>query len=652
LAGRDLYDSGPAAGTVWYDEKAAGFLPLAGIEGSEALVLGSFISFVRALCRLRERLSAPLPVNEWCSELEGLLDDFIKSSADDDPGRQYLHQAFAQLDKHLTAAAGNPDSDPDNEFSGSVSCETILAALERELKAVSGDAGFFRGGITFSSILPLRAVPARMICLIGLNDGDFPRSQRPAAYDLITARPRAGDRNVRDEDRYLFLETLLAARKTLVLSYLGRDPKDNHLRPPAVVVSELIDYVEEHFTPAPESDCDSMRDFLTCDHPPQPFSPSYFSVDEGCGDPSDPAAARLFSYDALQAEIATEISRPARAVPDFFGASLMEVACERLSLDTLSKFFNNPAKFFLRERLKVSPEINDLDRFADSEPFKLDGLDTYKFNDELVACFMDDSGSETDIQRQLKELEKRFSASGRLPPLAPGRIIFADKVKGAQAMAEQLKHYCVSRLPLLRKELVVRLSGLQEVTLTITCANLFRGRDGGLRQVLFRPASEVKRKDMVKTALMNLGLEIIAPAAESQTGTELLPHPFETRFHTLKGKDLVLPVRSAAAAGVELERLLETYFAGLKQPLPFLPELSLLWYDTWQKGRGKNGEEAAQIKARDKVREALMNNYNYAAQDETFHFVFADRFTDEAFWLDFETRARQLGPIFMPGAGE
>lgn len=656
LTGSNLYDSGAAAGTVWLDEKDTGFLPLAGIEGSEALILGSFISFVSTLRDARERLSAPLPASKWQSELERLLDDFIQPRSENDSGWQHLRQAIVQLDEHLLAAvesgiAENSDINMDSVSNRSISSETIIVALERELKSIPGDSGFFRGGMTFSSILPLRAVPARMICLIGLNDGDFPRSQRPSAYDLIAARPRAGDRNARDEDRYLFLETLLAARKTLVLSYLGRDPKDNHLRPPAVVVSELIDYIEEHFTLAPESDYDSMRDFLICDHPPQPFSSRYFHNDNPAGDKE---LSALFSYDTLQSEIATGINRPAKNVPCFFEVPLADGVCDRVDLADLISFFNNPAKFFLKERLKVSPGIKDLDHFDDSEPFKLDGLATYQFNDELVASFMDSDWSETDYPSDIKKLEKRFAASGILPPLAPGRVVFGEKIKGAKVLAEKLKPFCVTRVPALQKEVTVQFLGC-DIKISVTLANLFHDQEGILRQILFRPVADVKRKDMVKVAVMNFGLEIMEPLiTELKNGAEKsFAGPLETRFHTLKDKGrLVLPVRSAAAAQVDLEGLLEIYFAGLKQPLSFLPELSLLWYETWLKERGKNGDVAAQISARNRVRDELTKERNYAAQDEAFHFVFAARFVDEDFWIEFETMARKLGPVFMPLAGK
>ncbi len=651
LSGSDLYEGNPSTGSVWSAGAGADFLPLAGIEGAEALVLGAFVRFAVTLRKARERLSGPLPAACWRSELERLLDEFIQARVGEKSGRQRLRQAFAQIDRHFqnavdAAADGNPAAGLNEASASLVGSATILAALERELKAGSVAHGFFSGGITFSSILPLRAVPARMICVLGLNDGDFPRNKRPLAYDLIGAKPRAGDRNVRDEDRYLFLETLLAARKALVLSYLGRDPKDNHLRSPTVLISELLDYIEEHFTMTPESECETMRDFLVYDHPPQPFSCRYFAAP----DTRAAVSAKLFSYDGRQAEIATRINNGNGAAPGFLEKPLAGVNCEHIDFVELLSFFNNPAQYFLKKRLKVSAGIRDIAHFGDSEPFALDGLATYKFNDELVTYFLEDERGQGDFSKEISELEKRYVASGMLPPLTPGRVVFADKVAGARALAAQLKPYCAERLPVLVETVALQLFG-RKVSVAFKFDSLFKGQDGILRQVLFRPAAELKNKDLVKAAMLNLGLELMLPLIKDFPDGAAGLSPVETRFHSLSNKSLlILPVGCASRARSDLETLLELYQIGLRRPLPFLPELSQLWYKTWEKESLKNGSEAALAAARDQVRSVWQSDYSYAARDEAFQLVFGNHLAVDDFWVEFADLARQLGPILLPAA--
>ncbi len=636
LAGSDLYDSGSAATPVWTDEKGAAFMPLSGIEGSEALILGSFAEFVALLSKAYQRLSEPLPAAAWRPELEQLLEDFIAPQKDDDATLAHLRQALAKLDQHLDSVAGFA-ADPNHEGrgrdqSGLISCETIMTALERELKKIGGDSGFFNGGITFSSLLPLRALPARMICLLGLNDGEFPRSQRPSGHDLIAARPQAGDRNARDEDRYLFLETLLAARKTLVLSYQGRDPKDNHPRPPSAVVDELLDYIESNFRPPAQAESPSMHDFLLCDHPPQPFSPRYFNAYE-----------TLFSYDLQHAGIAAEIMRPEKTAPVFFAKALAPVTCDRLKLSELVRFFSNPVKVFLGERLKIRPGIKELEHFADSEPFAFNALDAYKFNDELVTRLVTDSIAAAVTEDDIQDLEKYFSASGILPPQRPGEVLFAEKLKSAKNLAAQLNVFRAEKLPVLQQELCLNVSG-NEIILDISLPDLYRDWEGVLRQILYRPATQVKNRDKVVAAIMNIALGAVK--------TEAAGEPFATRFHTLDyKKSLVLPVGEVEAGRAELETLLAFYFEGRARPLPFLPELSLIWYETWLKESTKNGAEAGVQAADGKVRGALMDERNYAAQDEAYHYVFGDRLTDADFRAEFAALARSLGPIFSRSAG-
>ena len=651
LAGNGLDGNSPAgfgsmAAEVWPGGET-GFMPLPGIEGSEALILGSFCAFVADLSKARQRLLRPLPAARWPAELKRLIDDFILLLPDSDDGLVGLRQAIDNLDQQLETALGDC---PDENENCCLSTETVIAALEKGLGEISAGAGFFAGGITFSSILPLRALPARMICLLGLNDGEFPRSHRPPSYDLISALPRAGDRTARDEDRYLFLEVLLAARKTLVLSYLGRDPKDNHLRPPAVMVSELLDYIEEHFVASLKAETISIPDLLLYDHPPQPFSPRYFQSTPETGSKDE----RLFSYDAVQAEIAGCLGRRKKSAPDFFGALLPKVLPDRIELSDLVRFYTNPARYFLKERLNIIPEIREVDGFDDSEPFTLDALDSYQLYDAMVTWLMERPAARRNDPATVVELEKRLVAAGKLPPQMPGRVVFAEKVKTAVAMTTILQPFCARGQPSLSETVTLPLDD-HAFDLQIKIAGLYCGEDGIIRQILYRPANKVKEKDQIRSVILHLGLELSGRSGEIHddfSGDNLpdgtLSPATETRFHTLAEKErLVFPVRAAASARVEFELLSTLFLEGLRRPLPFLPALSLPWYKVWVKEMEKGGDQKGRSAAREKVRSLFAGEHNYDAQDEAFKFCFQDRFEDEVFWVDFESLAQRLGPIFL-----
>lgn len=86
--------------------------------------------------------------------------------------------------------------------------------------------------------MPMRSIPFKVVCLLGMNDGVYPRQLAPLGFDLMSQKPKRGDRSRRDDDRYLFLEALISAQQKLYISYIGRSIQDNSERFPSVLVQE------------------------------------------------------------------------------------------------------------------------------------------------------------------------------------------------------------------------------------------------------------------------------------------------------------------------------------------------------------------------------------------------------------------------------
>ena len=147
------------------------------------------------------------------------------------------------------------------------------AVLSQTLEATQTSARFLAGAVNFCTLMPMRAIPFRTVCLLGLNDGDYPRQTLDMSYDLIQRFPRCGDRSRRDDDRYLFLEALESARERLHLSYVGRSVQDNQPLEPSVLLSTLRDYICAHFSLPEYLDveehlrAESMRGWLEIIHP-------------------------------------------------------------------------------------------------------------------------------------------------------------------------------------------------------------------------------------------------------------------------------------------------------------------------------------------------------------------------------------------------
>lgn len=226
-------------------------------------VLSCFATLVRLLATTKRAWQTAASVAQWCERIRQLLAQLITVEHDDDraAAQQLEHTLSHWQDEAHTA-----------QFSSTITREIALAHLIRFL-ASQTDAGFLRGGITFCGMVPMRSLPFKVVCLLGLNDGDFPRNTRAAPFDLIARYPQKGDRARRDDDRYLFLEAILSARNVLYLSFVGKDIRTDEPRSPSTLLSELVDVVAT-LTCVPSSLL--MRDWLIT-HPLHAFSARYFS---------------------------------------------------------------------------------------------------------------------------------------------------------------------------------------------------------------------------------------------------------------------------------------------------------------------------------------------------------------------------------------
>ena len=163
-------------------------------------------------------------------------------------------------------------------FAGQVSLGVVRSCLQRLVEADAGHTPLASGTVTFCGMLPVRGIPFEVVCLVGMNDGAFPHVERTPGFDLMREEPRPGDRSRRQDDRSLFLEALLAARRALYVSYVGQDIRENSPLPPSVLVSELLDYIERGFVSRDPSR--PIRERLVTKHPLQPFSSRYFRGDD------------------------------------------------------------------------------------------------------------------------------------------------------------------------------------------------------------------------------------------------------------------------------------------------------------------------------------------------------------------------------------
>ncbi|MDP6947213.1 MAG: exodeoxyribonuclease V subunit gamma, partial [Myxococcota bacterium] len=210
-----------------------GVLPYDEIEGGDADVLGRLADACEALFSAIRQLQTPRSPARWAETIKEVIDR-IAAVHDRDSWRvQQVREAVDDIAKEA-AGAGHD---------GPVDLAAMRALLARRLNSPRRAAGFLTGAVTFCAMVPMRSVPFKVVVLLGMDEDTYPRKQRSMGFDLTRRRPRLGDRNTREEDRYLMLEALLAARDALVVTYTARDPQTGEVRAPASPVDELLEVI-------------------------------------------------------------------------------------------------------------------------------------------------------------------------------------------------------------------------------------------------------------------------------------------------------------------------------------------------------------------------------------------------------------------------
>ncbi|GAK85599.1 exodeoxyribonuclease V gamma chain [Vibrio ponticus] len=191
--------------------------------------------FIETVSHYRHALAQTQGIDSWRQLLTSMLDDFFSVELEGEVALKSIRDTLAALKEQLDDAAFNQPLAP-----------SIMAQyLNNKLSGTRVSQRFLAGQVNFCTLMPMRSIPFKTVCLLGMNDGVYPRSMPPEGFDLMNGRTRAGDRSRRDDDRYLFLEAILSAQQTLYISYLGRSIQDNTERVPSVLVSELMEYCHQ-----------------------------------------------------------------------------------------------------------------------------------------------------------------------------------------------------------------------------------------------------------------------------------------------------------------------------------------------------------------------------------------------------------------------
>ncbi|CAN2042883.1 exodeoxyribonuclease V gamma subunit [Candidatus Magnetomoraceae bacterium gMMP-15] len=495
-------------------------LPFNKIEGNNTLLLGNFIEYINIIFSYSMSLKNKKTLSQWSTLLNELVDQCFIPNQDEKNDIKIIRDILINM----------TEKENNSGFKEKLEIEVIRLYLKSYFEQSISTFGFLTGNITFCAMLPMRSIPFKIICLIGMNDGAYPRTPKTLGFDLMAQNPKPGDRSRKNDDRYLFLEAIISSRKCLYISYTGQDINDNSEIPPSVLISELIDYIEQNFK-LNNKDQNLITKNIYTKHHLQAFNVNYFKQNSS-----------LFSfskenYEACKARIKKNANQKR-----FIYKNFSPVSNKIIKINELINFFRHPVKFFLRHRFGIYFKNNSF-TIDEREPFILNGLEKYLLEQELLENQI--SGKNFD------SLYQKIKGSGQLPHGNIGQYTYNE-------LNNNIHQFILNIRDILKQESLKPLNIDLNIAGYRLIGNIQNIKPNGL---IYYHYANIKPKDLLKIWINHLILNTI----------ENINYP---KLSIFAGKKKFLYYRKVIKSQKILEQLIMRYIEGLSCPLHFFPETS------------------------------------------------------------------------------
>ena len=489
------------------EEFVCDVLPFPDIEGSSAQALGGLCSFINLLFKAKNELKRPKTLTNWTTQLNFYAEQLLGPTGSIE--QQQLHELLAALSADLEDVHNEPLALP-----------IITSWLEDRVSESKSTQGFLRGQLTFCSMLPMRSIPFKIIALLGMNEGEFPKIDQSPTFDLLSLKEyfRKGDRSRRIDDRYQFLEILLSTRQQLLMTYIGQSIANNETIFPSVVISELLEVLQDSY---------QLQD-LTIREPLQSFSHRYFN-----------GSSSLVSFSSADCETAKALQTPEIKPTDWWQGELTTDENSVIELADLLAFYQHPQRYFMRQQLSVRFQGISA-QTEECEPFVIDKMDGYSIYHDWIK------------QRLLGEnlSVKKLQAQGRWLSGVLGELEFVKQQTTVEDFVTRIQEKNLG-------------APIEEVAIDIH-VNQYRliGKLGCRYEkasLIYRYA-DLKGKDFINALLQHCVLNQLAPQSTYCLSTD---------------EDIVfLPEQGSAEL---LASLVDIYCAGQQTPNAFFVEAALVY---------------------------------------------------------------------------
>lgn len=417
-------------------------LPLDEVDSGDVERVGRLGELVDRVGAVVEGLRGEQPLTAWIGALRRGLDGLTATVPAD---AWQLAQARAELTAVLESAPHDPV----------MTLHDVRAVLADRLAGRPTRANFRTGTLTVATLMPMRSVPHRVVCLLGMDDQVFPRETRADGDDVLARDPRVGERDPAAEDRQLLLDAIVAATDHLVVVHSGADERTGADRPPAVPIGELLDTLDATFA---FGDARPAREHLTRRNPLQPFSADDFDAADG---------KAPFSFDGAALAGTKALLAERSALVPFLPGPLPVRPREVLDLEDLARFVEHPVKAFLRQRLGVHARGEE-EEPSEAVPVEPDGLARWAIGERLLR----DRLAGRDVAACIAAERRR----GDLPPGLLGDRLIRDvghQVDPLTRAVDGLRDTAAVDVDVTTDTLVGAVGGVHDATLvTVTFSRL------------------------------------------------------------------------------------------------------------------------------------------------------------------------------------
>ncbi|MCY9861276.1 exodeoxyribonuclease V subunit gamma [Vibrio coralliirubri] len=523
-------------------------LPYNECQGSTAELAGKLGQFIDSMITLRDMLDSDHNIEDWIQVINSVIDTFFDITKEEEDAVATIRSKVAEFYKVVT----------DAEYDQLISTDIVFRHFNGIFSKDRLSQHYMMGKVTFCTLMPMRSIPFKEVCLLGMNDGMYPRASQPAGFDLMAAHPQVGDRSRRNDDRYLFLEAILSAQDRLYVSYIDRKIQDNTERVPSVLVSELIEYIQKSYC----LDCDNdknpdiaekliIENMLT-QHSLSPFSPEAFSgINQSFATEWVPASISSSSKRSRPQDIF--LSKP---LENILLAESSNKTDTTLDVSELLRFWSLPVKHFFTRRLKVNFDIK-AGLSNDEEMFDLNAKDAFPVKRQWLDLLLERSEdgfiSIETKELAFKEIIRKFELEGALPHGGFGE----SSLKGIRNEVEFLA------------EMVAKYTQKEPLELFIDVDVDIQGGScklsGWARRVyeqgsVYYRAGSLRSQDILQAWIQHLGL------CASGVG--------KPTFILCMNQQVMIGEIHEKIAQKYLCSLVSGYHEGMCEPLPFLPRCS------------------------------------------------------------------------------